>query len=88
MVGEALPFPRREGEALEASKLKIEVIQSIFSPLQSKACLTFEFITTRVLSIQEDPYQALTSVVDFHSVEIPDLICVASTSAHCLNCGN
>ena len=35
------------------------LIQSIFSPLQSKACLTFEFITTRVLSIQEDPYQAL-----------------------------
>ena len=36
-----------------------EMIQSIFSPLQSKACLTFEFITRRVLSIQEDPYQAL-----------------------------
>ena len=37
------------------------MIQSIFSPLQSKACITFEFITRRVLSIQEDPYQALFS---------------------------
>ena len=32
-----------------------------YSPLQSKACLTFEFILTfmRVLSIRTDPYQAL-----------------------------
>ena len=43
------------------------MIQSIFSPLQSKACLTFEFITRRVLSIQEDPYQALTQAhIDMH----------------------
>ena len=32
-----------------------------YLPLQSKACLTFEFITRRVLSNHEIPYQALIS---------------------------
>ena len=41
------------------SKHQEYVIQSIFSSLQSKACHTFESITRQVLSIQEDPYQAL-----------------------------
>ena len=52
------------------------MIQSIFSPLQSKACITFEFITRRVLSIQEDPYQAqfwniFVTVDPFFSLPFP-----------------
>ena len=44
---------------LQCARISLNMTSSIFSPLQSKACLTFEFITTRVLSIQEDPYQAI-----------------------------
>ena len=46
--------------------------------MQSKACLTFEFITTRVISIQKDPYQALitkhtnTYKENFRKVKVKD----------------
>ena len=36
------------------------------SPLQSKAFLTFEFISLRALSTQSDPYQALMTLDTKH----------------------